>query len=68
MVVAIVWDLFCDDDEGLSGLEDDPSGFTAKNRWAENYLEPKLVFSITVTLSSELYHDKIERASCRERV
>lgn len=52
VVVAISLELFHDDCEGLAKLEDDLSGFTAKNWWAEKHLEPKLLCSITMALSS----------------
>ena len=49
--------LFYDDDGKEWSRLYDLSGFTAKNKWAEKYIEPELVLSITITLSSELYQD-----------
>lgn len=57
MEVAIVWEFFHDDGEGSTRLEDDPSGSTAKNRWSEKHLKPKLANGIMMTLSSELHYD-----------
>lgn len=57
MGIAIDWELLYDDAEGLTSLEDELQVSLQRNRWAEKHLKPKLVYGVTITLSSELYYD-----------
>lgn len=59
MVVALVWESFNDDCEGLARLEDDPSVFTAEKQMGrKKHLESKLIHGVKMALFLELYYDK----------